>query len=103
MVANHSTLRWDLYLVYEGQDASTGLPIIKAFLNPLVSWIWIGLAVVVAGTLIAQVPNSSPGRAAVAVPLKSAGITGQLGTGQAVPGPGSAGRAAAIGLTGGGD
>ena len=40
MVANHSTLRWDLYVVYEGQDASTGLPIIKAFLNPLVAWIW---------------------------------------------------------------
>jgi cytochrome c-type biogenesis protein CcmF len=94
MVANHSTLRWDLYVVYEGQDASTGLPIIKAFLNPLVAWIWIGLAVVVAGTLIAQVPSTSPARAVATVPVKSGVIaTGQTATGQA----------AAIGLTGGGD
>jgi cytochrome c-type biogenesis protein CcmF len=68
MVANHSTLRWDLYLVYEGRDATTNLPIIKAFLNPLVAWIWIGLTVVVFGTLVALVPSASPVRAAVTVP-----------------------------------
>jgi cytochrome c-type biogenesis protein CcmF len=67
MVANHSTMRWDLYLVYEGTDQATGLPIIKAFLNPLVMWIWVGLGVVVFGTLVAMVPNLSPARAAVAV------------------------------------
>jgi len=68
MVANHSTLRWDLYLVYEGDDPTTNLPIIKAFLNPLVSWIWIGLAMMVFGTLVALVPSLSPARATVAVP-----------------------------------
>jgi len=67
MVANHSTLRWDLYLVYEGEDPTTNLPIIKAFLNPLVSWIWIGLSVVVFGTLVALVPSLNPQRAVVAV------------------------------------
>ena len=35
MVANHSTPLWDLYVIYEGQNQNTGLPIIKAFLNPL--------------------------------------------------------------------
>jgi cytochrome c-type biogenesis protein CcmF len=69
MVANHSTLRWDLYLVYEGRDQTTGLPLIKAFLNPLVSWIWIGLSIVVFGTLVAMVPSLSPSRATVAAPV----------------------------------
>ena len=75
MVANHSTLRWDLYLVYEGQDQTTGLPIIKAFLNPLVSWIWIGLSVVVFGTLVALVPSINPQRVAVAVPVPKAVVS----------------------------
>ena len=89
MVANHSTMRWDLYLVYEGRDQTSGLPIIKAFLNPLVMWIWVGLTVVVAGTLVAIVPSLSPSRAVVAVPARSAGR--------------AAGQAAAVGMTGGGD
>ena len=42
MVANHSTPLWDLYVVFEGQNQDSGLPAIKAFLNPLVMWIWIG-------------------------------------------------------------
>ncbi len=57
MVANHSTPLWDLYLVYEGKNPETGLPIIKAFLNPLVMWIWIGVAIVVFGTAVALMPN----------------------------------------------
>ncbi len=36
---NHSTLAWDLYVVYAGKDPDTGHPIIKVFLNPLVAWI----------------------------------------------------------------
>ena len=48
----------DLYLVYEGKNETTGRPIIKAHLNPLVPWIWIGLIIMVFGTVIALVPNS---------------------------------------------
>ena len=48
MVANHSTLAWDLYVVYEGKNPDTGLPIIKLFLDPLVAWIWIGEFIVIA-------------------------------------------------------
>jgi len=59
MVANHSTPLWDLYLVYEGKNVDTGQPIIKAFLNPLVVWIWIGLVVMVFGSLIALTPSLS--------------------------------------------
>ncbi len=57
VVANHSTPLWDLYVVYEGQDQDSGLPVIKAFLNPLVLWIWIGVGIVLVGTLVALTPN----------------------------------------------
>ncbi len=64
MVAIHSLPTWDLYVVYEGTNPSTGQPIIKAFLNPLVSWIWAGLIIIVFGTLVALVPSLSPATAA---------------------------------------
>ncbi len=64
IVANHSTLIEDLYVIYAGKDPATGQPVIKAFLNPLVAWIWIGLVVTILGTLIALVPNMSAAIAA---------------------------------------
>ncbi|WP_348260734.1 cytochrome c-type biogenesis CcmF C-terminal domain-containing protein [Telmatobacter sp. DSM 110680] len=60
MVAVHSVPSWDLYVVYEGTNPDTGQPIIKAFLNPLVSWIWAGVALMVLGTFIALVPSLKP-------------------------------------------
>ena len=68
MVAIHSTLEWDLYVVYEGTNPDTNQPIIKAFLNPLVGWIWAGLVVLVFGTLFALVPSLSPATASLRVP-----------------------------------
>ena len=68
MVAIHSTIEWDLYVVYEGTNPDTGQPIIKAFLNPLVGWIWAGLVVLVIGTLFALVPSLSPATASLRVP-----------------------------------
>jgi len=53
MVAIHSVPGWDLYVVYEGTNPATGQPIIKAFLNPLVSWIWVGVLLMALGTLVA--------------------------------------------------
>ena len=72
MVAIHSTPEWDLYVVYEGTNPDTGQPIIKAFLNPLVGWIWAGLVILVWGTLIALVPSLSPATAALRVPARVA-------------------------------
>ena len=57
MVALRSTLASDLYVIYEGKNPDTERPIIKVFLNPLMNWIWIGVLVVVFGTLLALVPN----------------------------------------------
>ena len=62
IVANRSTLKEDLYLVYEGQNQDTGRPIIKAHLNPLVMWIWLGVWIMIAGTILALVPNAAPVR-----------------------------------------
>jgi cytochrome c-type biogenesis protein CcmF len=59
IVANHSTLAWDLYAIYAGKNPDSGLPIIKIFLNPLMAWIWIGVVVVAIGTLVALAPNLS--------------------------------------------
>jgi hypothetical protein len=67
MVAIHSVPEWDLYVVYEGTNPDTGQPIIKAFLNPLVGWIWFGLLVIAFGTIVALVPSLSPATAALRV------------------------------------
>ncbi|HLK54137.1 MAG TPA: heme lyase CcmF/NrfE family subunit, partial [Candidatus Angelobacter sp.] len=68
IVANHSTLSEDLYVIYEGRNNQTDHPIIKAFVNPLVNWIWIGVLVIVLGTGMALVPNA----ASVTVPVSQA-------------------------------
>jgi cytochrome c-type biogenesis protein CcmF len=57
IVANRSTWREDLYLVYAGRNPDTDRPIIRAHLNPLVVWVWAGVYIVVFGTLVALVPN----------------------------------------------
>ena len=57
IVALHSRADADLYSVFEGRNPDSGRPIIKVFLNPLIAWIWFGVAIVVAGTFIALVPN----------------------------------------------
>jgi cytochrome c-type biogenesis protein CcmF len=60
MVAIYSTLREDLYVVYAGQNPTTGEPVIHAYLNPLVKWIWLGGVVVVLGTILALIPSRPP-------------------------------------------
>jgi cytochrome c-type biogenesis protein CcmF len=65
IVANRSRLSRDLYLVYTGRNQDTGKPIIKAHVNPLVLWIWIGVHVVLIGTIIALFPNMKPGKISV--------------------------------------
>jgi cytochrome c-type biogenesis protein CcmF len=57
MVALRSTLASDLYVIYMGKNPDTDRPIIKAFLNPLMNWIWIGVLTVAFGTLLALTPN----------------------------------------------
>ncbi len=53
-----STMAEDLYVVYEGINQDTGRPILKAHLNPLVMWIWLGVWIIIGGTVLALVPNA---------------------------------------------
>jgi cytochrome c-type biogenesis protein CcmF len=57
MVSIYSTFREDLYVVYAGRDPESGAPIVHAYLNPLVKWIWFGGLIIVLGTGLALLPN----------------------------------------------
>ena len=78
MVALHTTLKEDLYLVYSGINQDTGNPIIKAHLNPLVLWIWIGVHIMIIGTIVALIPNMAAAR----VPVRSAARAAELVSGK---------------------
>ena len=67
IVANRSRPNEDLYLVYTGKNPDTGKPIIRAHVNPLVMWIWIGVVVVGFGTVLALIPSTKPAKYAVSV------------------------------------
>jgi cytochrome c-type biogenesis protein CcmF len=58
--AKRSTLGEDLYVIYAGLNPDTGHPIIKAFVNPLVSFVWLGVLITAFGTGLAMVPNAAP-------------------------------------------
>ncbi len=66
MVALHETAQADLYVIFEGRDQESNKPIIKVFLNPLIVWIWIGVLIVVVGTLFALAPSVTGRRREVA-------------------------------------
>ncbi len=57
IVALHSSLARDLYVVYAGQSPDDNAPVIHAYLNPLVAWIWLGGLVLVLGTILALIPS----------------------------------------------
>ena len=56
-VAIRPTLREDLYIVLGNYDAPTELVTFQVFVNPLLSWIWIGGLVLIVGTCITMAPN----------------------------------------------
>jgi len=68
MVAIYSTLKEDLYVVYAGRSPDSQRPVIHAYLNPLVKWIWLGGVIVVLGTGLALLPNRQPVLVVRAVP-----------------------------------
>ena len=73
IVANHSTPKEDLYVIYAGKNFDTDRPIIKAFINPLVMWIWAGVWILIFGTVVAMVPPMTA--AAVPQPQRVRPIT----------------------------
>jgi cytochrome c-type biogenesis protein CcmF len=67
-VAMRSTLLDDLYLVLGSFDKDTGLITLLAYVNPLVSWIWIGGLILTLGTTIAMWPVAAERRALAYAP-----------------------------------
>jgi len=60
LVAIRPRLREDIYLVFTGMTDDGQRAVMQIFINPLVTWIWIGGFIVVLGTLIALVPSVPP-------------------------------------------
>jgi cytochrome c-type biogenesis protein CcmF len=56
-VALYSTPKEDLYVVFAGTSDNGSTCEIKAYVNPLVFWVWFGAAVMVLGTVITLLPN----------------------------------------------
>ncbi|MGO9648841.1 MAG: heme lyase CcmF/NrfE family subunit [Terriglobales bacterium] len=74
MPSIRSSIGNDLYVVYEGQNQDTGRPIIRAHLNPLVMWIWVGVWVMIVGTVVAMIPNTAPVRVMVPARVQPAQV-----------------------------
>jgi len=72
MVAIYSSLARDLYVVYAGRSPDSNRPVIHAYLNPLVKWIWLGGLIVVLGTLLALLPSRAPAPVRVSAAESSA-------------------------------
>src|SRR5438477_478289 len=62
-VAMRSTLGEDLYLVLGSYDPPSGLVTLQAYVNPLVSWLWIGGVIMAGGTLVTMWPSAAERRA----------------------------------------
>ncbi|MBK8695246.1 MAG: cytochrome c biogenesis protein CcsA [Deltaproteobacteria bacterium] len=58
-VAIAPRLSEDLYLTMNSVDPTTRVAHLKAFVNPLTLWIWIGAMVLVAGVILAMWPEAS--------------------------------------------
>jgi cytochrome c-type biogenesis protein CcmF len=89
MVAVQSSPLRDLYVVYAGRSPETNKPVIHAYLNPLVKWIWFGGIVVVLGTGLAMMPNRRPALVLRAAQEKSWGDAVARSAPAAIPRAGS--------------
>ena len=67
-VANRSTLREDLYVVLGAYDPQSKLVTILAYVNPLVTWIWLGGLILALGTAVAVWPATIEREARVVAP-----------------------------------
>jgi len=56
-VAIRRRLNEDLYLNFAGMSDDNQRAVIQSYVNPLVSWIWIGFWVLVSGTMVCLIPS----------------------------------------------
>jgi len=52
----------DVYVLLGAVDPATERVTLKVFVNPLVSWVWLGMIVLVCGTLVAAWPDAAEAR-----------------------------------------
>ncbi|RME45017.1 MAG: heme lyase CcmF/NrfE family subunit [Caldilineae bacterium] len=57
----------ELYVIIAGWEPGGTSATFKAFINPLINWLWFGGVVMVLGTIVAAWPGRQPARRAVAV------------------------------------
>jgi cytochrome c-type biogenesis protein CcmF len=70
-IAIHSSMADDLYLVLAGYEAQTQQATLAIHINPLVNWVWMGIGVILVGTIIALLPEQTFAFAAARVPAGS--------------------------------
>jgi len=75
-VAIRPTLRDDLYVVLGSYDAPSGLATLQVFVNPLLSWLWIGGLTLVLGTCITMAPSPAE-RQALALARAQTEVVGE--------------------------
>ena len=57
-VAIHVRTAEDVYVVLTGYDLDTNLANFRVYVNPLILWVWVGIMVLLLGTLICLIPQS---------------------------------------------
>jgi cytochrome c-type biogenesis protein CcmF len=67
-----SSVGEDLYLLFLGEQSGFGT--IKAYINPLIQFLWIGGIILVIGTLVAMWPTPAERRQTAAVPERVGGM-----------------------------
>ena len=83
-VGIRTTLQEDLYVVYAGSIGGTDRATYAISINPLVTWVWIGAAILIAGGLITMWPGGAvitrrertEAQAGYEAPLVGAGVEG---------------------------
>jgi cytochrome c-type biogenesis protein CcmF len=65
----HREFATELYVIVAGWEGNGESATFKAFINPLINWIWLGGIVFVLGTIVAAWPDSQPVRRATSVEL----------------------------------
>jgi len=56
-VRMHHTIAEDVYVVFANMKEDTGAAVMQVWINPLVSYVWLGGLVLIGGTLVTVLPN----------------------------------------------
>jgi cytochrome c-type biogenesis protein CcmF len=68
----------DVYVVLTGYDLDSNLANFRVFINPLISWVWIGFLLLALGTLICLIPQSLVDAMTVSRPKSRLGRAGEI-------------------------